>query len=314
VVLAVLVSIILDWKETKKVVTDAEWRYIPVVLAATFGAYGCASLGFTVLGGVFNLGVKRFTLFRVGMITLPINNMIRIGGAAGHSIRVALLHDRHVAGEDALAASIFHSYLYTVSFVAGLPVSLIYLFATRNLSEGQEIGFGIGLVVSLAMFGTATMVVFHHPFRAKLLGWIAQAANRVLEKDLDDTFEQFDASLLKGRHVFRTGQGAYVVLLILGDWALSILAVYFCFAAFGSIPKTSVLVLGYFAGVSLGTVSMIPGGLGVQDGSMAGVYHLLGFPFQGALLGTILFRILYYLVPAVISVGLYWNLLRKRPG
>ena len=67
---------------------------------------------------------------------------------------------------------------------------------------------------------------------------------------------------------------------------------------------------GFAIGVTAGLVSMIPGGLGVQEGSMAGVYHLLGVPLQQAILASILFRVMYYFIPFFLSLPSYWRILR----
>ncbi|MEI2691160.1 MAG: lysylphosphatidylglycerol synthase domain-containing protein [Anaerolineae bacterium] len=56
---------------------------------------------------------------------------------------------------------------------------------------------------------------------------------------------------------------------------------------------------------------MAPGGLGVQEGSMSGIYALFGVPFQQAVLAAILFRVLYYFVPYLFSLSLYRRLLRR---
>ncbi len=56
---------------------------------------------------------------------------------------------------------------------------------------------------------------------------------------------------------------------------------------------------------------MVPGGFGVQEGSMAGIYALLGSRLEQALLAAILFRIMYYLVPYFLILPFYNGLLRK---
>jgi uncharacterized membrane protein YbhN (UPF0104 family) len=43
---------------------------------------------------------------------------------------------------------------------------------------------------------------------------------------------------------------------------------------------------------------------------MAGVYALLGAPFQQAVLAAILFRVVYYFIPYIISLAFYGRLLR----
>ena len=57
---------------------------------------------------------------------------------------------------------------------------------------------------------------------------------------------------------------------------------------------------------------MVPGGLGVQEGSMAGVYHLLGVPLEQAVLVSLLFRLVYYVIPFGVSLAFYWYVLQGR--
>ena len=75
--------------------------------------------------------------------------------------------------------------------------------------------------------------------------------------------------------------------------------------------KLGVLISGFSIGMTAGVLSMVPGGLGVQEGSMAGVYALLGVPVHQAILAAILFRVLYYFAPYLFSLSLYHRLLRK---
>ena len=62
--------------------------------------------------------------------------------------------------------------------------------------------------------------------------------------------------------------------------------------------------------MAAGVMSMVPGGLGVQEGTMAGVYHLLGVSLEQAVLVSLLFRLVYYMVPLGVSLVFYWHVLR----
>ena len=72
------------------------------------------------------------------------------------------------------------------------------------------------------------------------------------------------------------------------------------------------VVTGFAVGVAAGVMSMVPGGLGVQEGSMAGAYHLLGVPLEQGVLVSFLFRLVYYMVPFGVSLLFYRNVLRAR--
>ena len=73
-----------------------------------------------------------------------------------------------------------------------------------------------------------------------------------------------------------------------------------------------VVVTGFAVGVAAGVMSMVPGGLGVQEGSMAGAYHLLGVPLEQGVLVSFLFRLVYYMAPFGVSLLFYRNVLRER--
>ena len=45
---------------------------------------------------------------------------------------------------------------------------------------------------------------------------------------------------------------------------------------------------------------------------MAGAYHLLGVPFEQAVLVSFLFRLVYYMIPFGVSLLFYRSVLRER--
>lgn len=65
------------------------------------------------------------------------------------------------------------------------------------------------------------------------------------------------------------------------------------------------MLTGLTLGVAVALLSMLPGGLGTQDGSMTGVYVLLGVPLEQAVLAAVLFRLVYYAVPCSASLVVY---------
>ena len=101
------------------------------------------------------------------------------------------------------------------------------------------------------------------------------------------------------------------VILIVADWVFTLAALWLCFHALGVYLGPDVLITGFSVGIIAGVISMIPGGLGVQEGSMSSMYALLGVPFEHAILGAILFRVVYYFVPFLFSLGFYRQLLRE---
>jgi uncharacterized protein (TIRG00374 family) len=98
-------------------------------------------------------------------------------------------------------------------------------------------------------------------------------------------------------------------MLVVGDWVCMVAVLGFCFDALGNPIEPAVLLIGFVVGIAVGLLSMIPGGLGVQEGSMAAVYALLGVPLGQAVLAAILFRVVYYFAPFLVSLGFYRRLM-----
>ncbi len=94
------------------------------------------------------------------------------------------------------------------------------------------------------------------------------------------------------------------------DWLGSVFVLSFCLDAFGPEVPFGVVVTGFVLGIMAGLISMIPGGLGVQEGSMTGVFALLGVPFSQAFLAAILFRAIFFFLPYLISLPISRWLLR----
>ena len=63
----------------------------------------------------------------------------------------------------------------------------------------------------------------------------------------------------------------------------------FCFKALGIPVHLGVLITGFNFGITLTVISFIPGDLGVQEASIAGVLAIFGVPFSQGVLGAMLF-------------------------
>ena len=68
-------------------------------------------------------------------------------------------------------------------------------------------------------------------------------------------------------------------------------------------------------GTAAAVASMVPGGLGVQEGTMTGVFTLLGVDVDHAVALAVMFRFLYFFVPFAMSLVFYkWLLSRRDPS
>ena len=55
-------------------------------------------------------------------------------------------------------------------------------------------------------------------------------------------------------------------------------------------------------------IPLLPGGLRAMEAAMTAVYSQMGVSVGQALAATLIFRFLYYLVPSLASIFIYWAL------
>jgi uncharacterized protein (TIRG00374 family) len=218
-----------------------------------------------------------------------------------------------LATEDILAPSLFQLYFSGLMLVVLLPVNLLYILFSRQLSPGTAMGISIATGFLVLLLIIATVVVFSSRVRGMLLRNLGRVVHFIIRRKIDTALNDFDNAMTRGVTIIRHRPGVILILLLVGvgDWVGAVTAFWFCFAALGIFLGVGTLITGFSLGITAGFISMIPGGLGVQEGSMAGIFTLLGIPGRTAILAAILFRIVYYFVPFLISLGFYHRLLRE---
>ena len=305
-----VVVILLDWREVKEVLGRAQWQWIPLTLAFTTLSYYCVSHSFALINRSFGIAMGKRDLLWVGFVSSAM--IAAVGGLAGHAIRVLLMVRRGLTSSDVMAPSLFHGYIESLAFFALIPCGLIYLLLTHPLSSGVAVWLSVGTGLLGVAFATTAVVYFYGPARSVAL-WVVRVFMRlVLRRDIAAALRNFETTLNRGlREVRRNPQSLLLpVALIMADRAARVGVIWFCFQALGSDIEFGVTVTGFAIGVAAGVMSMVPGGIGVQEGSIVGTYHLLGVPLEEAVLASILFRAVYYMIPFGISLGFYRRLMR----
>jgi uncharacterized protein (TIRG00374 family) len=311
VLLAVLL-IVLDWKQVGQLVGKASWEFFILAQVLTAVSYICVSYGYVLVNHAFEVQISWRELLEVGLVSTTLNNILAFMGAAGHSLRLAMIQRPGVAAGKILAASIFHSYINNVMMLLLLAVGLGNLLATHVVSGAGAVGLGLSTGFIALGVVIATVIVLNGSIRVQTLRLLNFIVHLIIRRDITNLTTDFSNSLSTGELVFRKHgwELALVLLLMLLDWVLAAFALWFCFYALGQAPGLPALLSGFGIGISAGNLSLVPGGLGVQEASMAGIYALLGISFSEAVLAAILFRVVYDFIPFFLTLILYRGLFR----
>jgi uncharacterized protein (TIRG00374 family) len=314
-VLALLgvITVALDWGQVHQALAQADWRLVPVALLFSALSYVCLGYGFVVISRLFGVMGSQRDLFEIGFVSFALGHLVTTGGVAGYSLRMLLTKKRGMPVKEVVVASLFHSTLNNLFLFALVPIGLVFLLLNHPLaSRGEAISIGLAAGLLFILVILVSLVVFSESLRAVVIRPVVKALRRISHWDTEKQLEDFNATLTRGVDAIRDHRLmlALPLVLVVGDWASSIAVLGFCFDALGDPVGPGVLLTGFSIGVAVGLLSMIPGGLGAQEGSMAAIYALMGVPFGQAVLAAIIFRAVYYFIPFLGSLGFYWRLMR----
>jgi hypothetical protein len=305
---------VLDWREVRSVLSQGEWKWLPLALSISGISYLFQSLSFSLINRSFGIELGWRDLLEIGFLSAAM--IAAIGGLAGHSLRLLLMVRRGLLAGDVMAPSLFHAYVESLLFFALIPAGLTYLLVTHPLSANVAAALSIGTGALAVAFALTAVVFFFSPVRLIVLRRVRAVLRWTTRRDIGSSLGRFEATLEQGLAAVRKRPLVLVlpVGLVMADRVARVAVVWVCFQALGSDVGLGVVVTGFAAGVALGVMSMVPGGLGVQEGSMAGTYHLLGVPLEEAVLVSVLFRVVYYMAPFGVSLAFCRGVLRGGRG
>ena len=313
--LFVWVYFALDPAQIAEVSANASWRLVLLAQLCSFLSYLFICFALLLIGRTMGLRrVPASTFMIVTFVSLTLNHIISLG-VAGYSARVLLLRRGGEAPGTVLAASLLHSYLTTLVMVSLLPVGLGAIAYSATVPPAGTAALQVATVAStVAVFGMTVALVSRSVRLAglRLVERIARLVPGEHGDGIAGALADLDVGLVAAGQFVRGRPFAALapVGLTILDWIAVLASFWLCLEAVGQSVNAEVLIAGFAVGMNVGVVSLVPGGLGVQEGSQATVLALFGVPFGTALLASVLFRLTYFLIPFLVSLPLYYVVLR----
>ncbi|CEK10733.1 lysylphosphatidylglycerol synthase transmembrane domain-containing protein [Legionella hackeliae] len=185
---------------------------------------------------------------------------------------------------------------------------IAFLLAIGTLWVHQSLG---KVLIVLAVIFTFIMIF---AFIAGIYLWI-RARNSTLPKFLKK-FKPLEAmfSAVKKLHprvLLKPMVSVPAVVLQLGIFLCDALTLFMVLLALDANLDFSLVFAAQVVAQAVGTIALIPGGLGVFEGSLTGMLHVLGLPLESALAATILFRGLTYWLPMIPGFVITHRKLKK---
>lgn len=312
IMVAGTILVILEFDQIWFAIRRADWSEIPGALLFTAAGYTCMGIAFALVSRMIGIRMRMRDLAEIGFISNIINHVVAAGGVAGYSVRYILMNRHGATMNDVVAASLLHFYLTSLDMILMTPVAMGYLMFNASVPRGIAVMLGMMAIMLAGGAFLATVLIFSQNWRQPLLKILASIGKLVTRRDFSKALDQFNLTMARGVGMMqeKPRKLLLVVLLTALDWTASVFVLKNCLDAFGEDVKLGVAITGFVIGIVAGVLSMVPGGLGVQEGTMTAVLVLLGVPFEQAVLGSILFRAIYFLLPYLASLVFYRRLMR----
>ena len=278
--------------------------FVILAIGAQIASY--AGSGYLLQSGV-GLLQQRLTIYQGVLVTLAANSMGLLTGGTLTSLAVTfhwlqgLGVNGHAAGLAGLIPLLFNNALLVLVSFFGL----LYLLARHQLSAAEFWGF---VVIALALLAlllglswatrhrTQLLAVVHHVGRRWAMLWRRAYARKTVETAVDQYYLVWQH--LRAGAWYRPAFGALI------NNGCDLLTLYALFVAAGYRIKPGLLVVGYGLPLLFGKIGLLPGGLGVIEGTMVALFA--GFAVPNAILVVVIlgYRFLSFWLPTMMGFAI----------
>ena len=212
-----------------------------------------------------------------------------------------------------LNVAIWGSAALAAVLLAFTILGLVQLLILHDLSRLEAIGFSFSLSVLIAVAGGFLWVMTHRSRSAAMAERLATRWARVRRRKYDAGGTQDAVARLFGAFAaIRRGGWRRALLGSTYNIGFDLLTLFFLFVAARHVVTPGVLLAGYGMPLLLARVRFLPGGLGVTEGTMVGLYHTLGVPTAVAVPVVLAYRLLSFWVPTLVGFPVVGYLQHER--
>lgn len=311
-----------DLRQLGAVISNLKTGYIALAMMTAVISYFFNYLGFRGLVRAADCPVRGGNLFRIAFASATVSYLFSAGGVSGMTLRLYLLRRQGIRTHTTLIISLVSTMLNNVVLLLFVVIGFGRLMINGSLNLIQQLVSGIivglsGLLVASAFIGLYNRSVLDLVLKigirlVKRLSRLMPSA-RLFNKATDENLEVFRQEFHEATALITSKRRKIAIpfLYLLIDWAAAAGVLYFCFLATGYFISPGMLAAGFAVGVFVFLISVVPGALGIMEGSMAALYVSLGVPLEEALVALLAYRVLYYFLPFGVSLLLCGPLLRE---
>jgi uncharacterized protein (TIRG00374 family) len=320
IAVAILVSV-SDIRKMFHLSAKIDPYFLALSFSAAFGSYLLIALSLKKILELMDIRLSFLDIFSISWVSTSINYVLSTGGIGGFTARVYLLKKKGVSYSETIVISIIHTFIINVILMLFVLIGFSSLLANKQMGIYNFFVSSFLILIALYVTYLAFKSVINREFRENWIDRIARWVNKLssfFSKGEEDLIAGGELASFKGEFNqgmelmgLRRGELKAPVLYVFLDWIGCLLTLYFCFLAIHYVIPPEVLVVGFAVGLFASILSLVPGGLGVMEGSMAAIYYSLNVPLEEAIVAVILYRLIFYIFPFLTSLLVYRPLFKE---
>jgi uncharacterized protein (TIRG00374 family) len=285
---------------------------------ATLGSYLTMAWSYQGIARTAGYTLPFAEMCRITLVANTANYLLSTGGLSGFALRMYLFARRGIPAGSAVLISLVQTLLTNLVLLCFVAWGFVLLLFSHNL-VGRDLIAATVLLIAFGIVVVLTCVaLLRRRWRRRLLYATTRWLDRALARIAPHRRPQ-RAALRRFQHNLNVGFDFLLqrphdmlspTLFIVLDWIFTLLVLYTAFVAIGSPIAMSHVIAGFAIGMFFSIASLVPGGLGILEGSMAAVFVGLGVQFEQAVVAILIFRAAYYGLPIVASLLLAPRMLR----
>lgn len=303
-----------------KIWQTVQTRYLFLSVFSSVLIYVSMGMSLYEVLRVMGCKISKSAAIGIALVSTTVNYVVSSLGASGFALRAHLLNRRRVPFGTCVTASIVITVLlYFVLAVIILQGSILMLFNSSATTMQLFKNFLL-IVVMCAVCVVITAFLFNDEWRFKGVRRTFQLLNKVLfhvfgalikKGHYDNFMDQLDSGIALIHK--KKKKMTWTIIYVCADWLFTIFVLYFAFRAVGVHITAGVLVAGFAVGMVTTLIPILPGGLGAMELAMTAVYSQMGIDWDAALMATLIYRVVYYVLPGIVSIFIYWGLQLSSP-
>jgi glycosyltransferase 2 family protein len=298
-----------DLRALWQTLTSANPWILPLPILFVALSYLTMALSYQGICAAADHPVPLWDMLKITLIANSINYLLATGGLSGFAVRMYFFTRLSIPSGTAVVISLAQTFLTNVSLLAFVLCGFLFLFTSNTLQGAALVAVSVLLVLAILAALVAILLLARPRLRRRTLFFLGHLVHWIIVRVVP---HRSPPRTHIWRHVFNLNRGIEFLLArrrqmvapllyILIDWVFTILILYSSFLAVRYVVPVSYVIVGFTVGIIISFTTLIPGGLGIMEGSMAAIFAGFGVPFETAVVATLLFRVAYYLIPVLVS-------------